>query len=177
MSAARIVPGTRKELGTVNWLLCRVAARVMRVPDVHLFSTLARQRGLFRAWLGFSAYMMPGGTLSRFETELVILRVSALRNCQYERDHHERIGKREGIDTQLLASIDAGPADPAWSERERALLAGVDRLVADKDLDDASWSELACHFRPAQLVELCLLVGQYEMLATTIHALRIQRDF
>jgi alkylhydroperoxidase family enzyme len=177
MSTARITPGTRSELGTVNWLFCRAAALVMRVPDVHLFSTLGRQRGLFRAWLRFSASMMPGGKLSRYDTELVILRVATLRACQYERDHHERIGKREGIGRDVLARIDIGPSHVGWSERERALLSGVDRLVGEKDLDDATWSALARHYTPEQLVELCLLVGQYEMLATTIHALRIQRDY
>ncbi|MET0284272.1 MAG: carboxymuconolactone decarboxylase family protein [Polyangiales bacterium] len=177
MTSARIAPGTRSELGTVNWLFCRTASLVMRVPDVNLFSTLARQRGLFRAWLHFSARMMPGGKLSRYDTELVILRVSKLRACQYERDHHERIGRRAGIDAGKLARVDVGPADPQWSERERALLSGVDRLVEEKDLDDATWSALARHYTPEQLVELCLLVGQYEMLATTIRALRIQRDY
>lgn len=174
---ARIPPGTRRELGTINWLFCRTAALVMRVPDVHLFSTLGRQRSLFRAWLRFSSQLMPGGKLPRYETELVILRISRLRSCQYERDHHERIGKRAGIGPEQLARIDAGPDAAGWSDRDRALLAGVDQLVNDKDVDDATWSALARHFTPEQLVELCLVVGQYEMLATTIHALRIQRDY
>lgn len=174
---ARITPGTRSELGTINWLFCRTAALVMRVPDVHLFSTLGRQRGLFRAWLRFSSQLMPGGKLSRYETELVILRVSTLRACQYERGHHERIGRRVGIGPEQLARIDAGPHAAGWSDRERALLAGVDRLVHDKDVDHTTWSALVRHFAPEQLVELCLLVGQYEMLATTIRALRIECDY
>jgi len=174
---ARIPPGTRSQLGTINWLFCRTASLVTRVPDVHLFSTLGRQRGLFRAWLRFSSQLMPGGKLSRYETELVILRVSKLRSCQYERDHHERIGKRAGIGPEQLARIDAGPDAAGWSDRERALLAGVDQLVSDEDLEDSTYRALAQHFTPEQLVELCLLVGQYEMLATTIRALRIERDY
>ncbi len=177
MSAARIEPGTLREIGALNWLVCRTAAVFMHVPQVNLFKTLGRQRGLFRAWLRFSGKMMPGGTLTRYETELVILRVSKLRGCQYERDHHERIGLRAGIDAAALARIDEGSSHAGWSDRERALLTGVDRLVGEKDLDDATWSALARHYTPPQLVELCLLVGQYEMLATTIHALRIQRDY
>lgn len=177
MSKARITPGTRSELGLVNWLLGKVVSRSAGVRDANLFSTLGRQRSLFRAWLLFSAHMMPGGKLSRHETELVILRVATLRDCQYELDHHKRIGRRFGIDRALLAEIERGPEAPTWSPRQRALLAGVDQLVRSKDLDDTSWSALQAYFNEAQLIELCLLVGQYEMLATTITALRIERDF
>jgi len=176
MSAARIPPGTRAELGLVNWLVCRVLARVAGVPDVHLFSTLAHQRGLFRAWLAYSAHMMPWGALSRRATELAILRVATLRACQYELDHHARLGRRVGIDDACLADVARGPAAPRWAEAERALLTGVDALVQTRGLDDAAFAALERHYTRAQIVELCLLVGQYEGLATTIAALGIARD-
>ena len=40
---------------------------------------------------------MPGGKLPRADTELVILRVAHLTECDYEWDHHERIGRRAGL--------------------------------------------------------------------------------
>lgn len=177
MSGPRVEPGKLRELGLLNWVLCRGMALVTRVPDIHLMSTLGRQRGLFRSWLRFSASMMPGGTIPRRETELAILRVAHLRQCRYELDHHERIGRREGIDTTQLGEVALGPEAPGFDARQRALLRAVDALVRDKDLDDATWSALRAHYSEAQTVELCLLVGQYEMLATTIAALRIERDF
>jgi len=177
VSGPRVTPGRLRELGLLNWLLCRGMALVARVPDIHLMSTLGRQRSLFRSWLRFSASMMPGGTISRHETELVILRVAHQRSCQYELDHHERIGRREGVDKTLLAQVLVGPDAPGWAPRQRALLCAVDALVQDKDLDDATWQALRAHYTDEQTVELCLLVGQYEMLATTIAALRIERDW
>lgn len=175
--APRIVPGGFRELGPLNWLVCRVLSRVAGVRDAHLFSTLGRQRGLFRAWLRFSAQLMPGGKISRYETELVILRVAQLRQCRYEQDHHARIGRRVGIDAEQLARIATGPSAGGWNARQRALLSAVDSLVHTKDLDDATWAELRAYYDEPQLIELCLLVGQYEALATTIAALRIARDF
>jgi AhpD family alkylhydroperoxidase len=173
----RIAPGGLSQLGVINWLLCRLLSRAAGTPDAHLFSTLGQQRGLFRAWLNFAARMMPGGTISQLETELVILRVAHLRQCDYETDHHIRIGRRVGVDRALLEQVWQGPSAAGWSERQRALLSAVDQLVHDKDLDDAAWRALSAHYREPQLIELCLLVGQYEMLATTITALRIPRDF
>jgi len=174
--APRIAPGRLSELGPLNWMLCRVISRVAGVPDAHLFSTLGRQRGLFRGWLVFASRLMPAGTLSRRETELVILRVAHLRDCSYERQHHERLGRRAGLDAADLARVQEGPAAEGWSARDQALLAGVDSLVRHKTLDDACWDALRAHYDERQLIELCLLVGHYEMLATTIAALRIAPD-
>jgi len=176
VNTARVPPGTFAELGPINWILCRLLSLGAGVPDAHLFSTLGRQRGLFRSWLVFSAKLMPGGTLSRKDTEMVILRVAHLRACDYERDHHVRLGRRAGITGELLAAIDEGPGSVKLAPKERALLAAVDELVREKDLTDARWDELARHYSPPKIIEICLLVGQYEALATTIRALRIQRD-
>ena len=144
--------------------------------EAHLFSTLGRQRPLFRAWLRFSAQLMPGGSISRHETELAILRVAYLRACAYEQDHHARLGRRVGIDREVRERIAAGPTARGWTDRHRALLYAVDALVRTKDIDDATWAALCEHYEAPQLIELCLLVGQYEALATTIATLGIARD-
>lgn len=177
MTTPRISPGGIKELGLVNWALCRVISRAAGVRDAHLFSTLGRQRRLFRAWLRFAGRLMPGGSLSRHESELVILRVAHLRGCAYELDHHLRLGRRVGVGPELAARVFEGPAAPGWSDRHRSLLAAVDDLVAAKDIGDPAWAALSRHYTEPQRIELCVLVGHYELLATTITALRIARDF
>lgn len=176
MTGARIAPGGFFELGPINWALCRLLSRAAGTPDAQLFSTLGRQRRLFRGWMRFAARMMPGGTLPRRETELVILRVAHLRQCQYELDHHVRIGARLGVNADELARVAAGPDAAGWNDRQRALLAAVDSLIRARDLDDARWAALRAHYGEAELIELCLLVGHYDMLATTIATLRIARD-
>lgn len=177
MTQPRIAPGGLRELGLVNWVLCRLLSLGAGVRDAHIFSTLARQRGLFRGWLHFAGKMMPGGRLPRHETELVILRVAHLRGCEYELDHHRRIGRRCGIGPEVLERVFAGPAADGWSEAHRSLLAAVDALVARHDLDDAEWAALSRHYSEPQRIELCMLVGHYELLATTIKTLRVARDF
>jgi AhpD family alkylhydroperoxidase len=172
----RVTPGGFAALGPINWLICRVVSRAAGTPDAHLFSTLGRHRRLFRGWLRFAGRLMPGGKLPRYETELVILRVAHLRACRYEMDHHVRLGRRAGIDAPQLAQILEGPAHAGWSDRHRSLLTAVDALVARGDVDDDTWRGLGRHYRETELIELCLLVGHYQMLATVIAALRIQPD-
>lgn len=172
----RIEPGRLRELGPVNWVAWQVLSRAAGTPDAHLFSTLGRTGGLFRGWLHFSGRLMPGGKLRRYETELVILRVAHLRACEYETDHHIRLGKRAGVTREILDRLRLGPQAPEWSVKERALLTAVDQLVLTRDIDDAAWSALAAHYDESRLIEIVLLTNQYEGLASTITTLRIQTD-
>jgi AhpD family alkylhydroperoxidase len=120
---------------------------------------------------------MPGGSLGRRDTELVILRVAHLRRCRYEIEHHARLARRVGLDAAAVERVALGPTVDGWSPRERALLHAVDALLTNRDIDDDSWQAVSTHLREPQLVELCLLVGHYDMLAMTVAALRIAPDF
>ena len=173
----RVKPGGVAELGVINWAVWRILSLASGTPNAHLFSTLGRQRKLFRAWLRFAAQLMPGGQISRYETELVIVRVAHLRQCRYELDHHIRLGRRAGVNEEIVERIFEGPEAAGWTDRERALLVAVDALVRDKDIGDRAWADVSRHYTEPQLVELCFLVGHYEMLATMIRTLRISRDF
>lgn len=74
----------------------------------------------------------------------------------------------------LRRAVAAPPAD-GWTDRERTLLAAVDALHRDRDLDDAGWRRMRAHLDEKAAIEL-LLAGHYGMLATTIAALRPQPD-
>ncbi|WP_241386564.1 carboxymuconolactone decarboxylase family protein [Rhodococcus sp. CH91] len=173
----RIPPGRFKELGPINWVTWRALSAAAGTPDAHLFSTLGRTGRLFRGWLHYSGMLMPFGRLGRFDSEMVILRVAHLRECGYEFDHHTRLGRRAGITDEIRDRIVAGPEAPNWQPRHRALLAAVDELVTTKALSDERWSSLAQFYDDRMLIEFCLLVTQYDGLATTIGALRVERDF
>jgi AhpD family alkylhydroperoxidase len=160
----------------VAWTVSRVAGRAIGTRPPNLFLTLGRHRRLFRGWLHFAGRLMPGGVLPRRETELVILRVAHLASCRYEFDHHVRLGRRAGLGEADFDRVVQGLEAPGWSARERALLSAVDRMHADRDLDDRSWESLREHLDEREAIELCMLVGHYEMLATTIRTLRIQPD-
>lgn len=181
MTAPRIAPGTLREAGPFAWVFSQIAGRVTGTNPPHLFLTMGRAHKLFRGWLRFAGRLMPGGRLPRRDTELVILRVAHLRDCQYEFAHHAELCKRAGLTASDVARIqyDAGgegPGAAGWSDRDRVLLRAVDQLHASRDLDDATWVQLRGHLDEARAVEFVLLVAHYEMLATFIGTLRVQTD-
>src|SRR5204863_5102977 len=122
MTGPRIAPGTRSDVGLLTWGFARLAGAVSRTPPPNIFLTLGRHRSLFRGWLWFAGRLMPGGKLPRRETELVILRVAHLRGCDYELDHHRRIGRRAGLNDADLRRVEEGPGAGGWSPREQVLL-------------------------------------------------------
>lgn len=172
----RIPPGSRRRIGALNAAIAWALGRATKGPPPHIFTTLARHRGLFRRWLWFAGGLMPGGKLPRAETELLILRVAHNTGCEYEWGHHERLGRRAGLSEEEIARVRRGPEAEGWSPRQALLLAAADELHAEGRIGDALWGRLAAELDDVRLIELCLLVGHYEMLAMTINSLRIQPE-
>jgi 4-carboxymuconolactone decarboxylase len=72
--------------------------------------------------------------------------------------------------------VRSGPAAPGWSERQRLLLAAADEMHGDGRIGDATWAGLAADFDEPRLIELCLLIGHYEMLAMTLNSLGVEPE-
>lgn len=172
----RIPPGGRRDVGLPVWLLARLAGRVTRTEPPAVFLVLGRHRRLFRGWLHFAGRLMPGGRLPRRETELVILRVAHLAGSDYEHAHHARLGRRAGLSDADVARVAEGPSATGWAVRERLLLEVADELHATRDLADPTWTRLRHELDEETCIELLMLVGHYEMLATTLSVLRLAPD-
>jgi AhpD family alkylhydroperoxidase len=176
MSGPRITPGRRADLGLVNTAITRVLGIAAKTNPPNLFTTLGRHRGLFRRWLMFAGALMPGGKLPRRDTEILILRVAHLNDCAYEWAHHERLGRRAGLSREEIARVREGSAAAGWSDQDSALLDAADELHGPREIGDATWARLQAIYDERQLIEICLVVGHYEMLAMTINTIGIETD-
>ena len=173
---ARISPGRRRDTGLLVQAFARIAGRVTGTEPPAVFLTLGRHRRLFWGWLIFAGALMPGGRLTRRETELVILRVGTLSGSDYELEQHRRLGRRAGLSGAEIERVASGPADDAWSDGDRLLLEVTDELHATADLSDATWSRLRAAYDERRCIEVVMLVGHYQMLATTLTTLRVRPD-
>lgn len=157
-------------------VVAKVSGRVTGTTPPNLFLVLGRHRKLFRGWLRFAGRLMPGGTLPRADSEIVILRVAHLRGCDYELSQHRRLARRAGLTAGDIERVFAGPDADGWTDRQCALLRAVDELHHDQDLSDSTWDDLRRHLDDRGSIELVLLAAHYEMLATAITALRVPPD-
>lgn len=177
----RVPSSTRlRDLGLINWLAAKLMARIVRVPEMHLFTTLGRHKRLLWLWMPYSGALLRG-RLPRADAELVILRVGHVRGCEYELQHHRRMGREAGLDADTQATIFAWPdatggASPTLSARQIALLRATDEFINDRTVTAATWQQLASHLDQRQLIEFCMLASQYDGLAATISALDVPLD-
>jgi AhpD family alkylhydroperoxidase len=170
----RIPPGGPDEVGRVNWAIARLLGVATGGPPPHVFTTLARHRRVFRPWLRFAGRLMPGGTLPRAESELVILRVARVTGSEYEWAQHVKLGRTAGLSDEEIERVRLGAEAPGWKPRQTLLLRAVDELHDHDRIGDALWAELAREYGETELIELCLLIGHYIMLAMTLNSLGVQ---
>ncbi len=174
----RIRPASRAEMGFVNSILAGISAKAAgTTKPLNLFTTVARNRGLFRRWILFAGALMPGGKLPRADTELVILRVSHRTGAEYEAVHHRVIGRKVGLSEEAIDAVGADDLnDGPWTERQRLLLAAVDELHDDSAIGDETFAGLRPILTDEELIELCMLAGHYSMVAGLINSARIESD-
>jgi alkylhydroperoxidase family enzyme len=98
----------------------------------------------------------------------VILRVSHLSDCPYEADYHVPMGRKAGLSAAQTDAVAQDAIDPAeWSPRQAAILAAVDELHRDRRIGDETFAALRGELSDSDLVELCMLIGHYEMMAAS----------
>ena len=165
-----------RDLGLINWIVAKSAARTVGAQQMHLFATLGQHKRLFLAMMPYSALLLRG-RLPRADTELVILRVAHLRGSEYELQQHRRMGRRRGLDDQTQDAIFAWPNPTGeLSDRQRALLSATDEFINNRSISPEVWQQLSAHLDKRQLIEFCMLAGQYDGLAATMSALEIPLD-
>lgn len=147
---------------------------VVTPPDgepLNVFATLVRHPDLFRAWLRFAGRLLTAGTLPARDRELLILATASRCGVDYEWGHHVPMAKDAGITDEEISRIRAGSDAAGWSPWDATLLGAVEELCRSSRLSDQTWTALVERYDERQLIELPMLVGQYQMLAGTLGSL------
>ena len=140
--------------------------------DMNLFTTLAHHPRLLKRWSAFGGLLLAGGTLPARDREVLILRTAVNTGADYEWGHHQGIGRQAGLSDDEMATLagpDAAGVDPV-------LVAAADELHADSILSDETWAALAERYDEPQLIEVCMVVGQYHLVAFTLRSLGVQPE-
>jgi alkylhydroperoxidase family enzyme len=144
--------------------------------DLNIFATLARHPRLLKRWSAFGGTLLYAGELPPRERELLILRTAWNCRADYEWGQHVRIGLDAGLTEDEVDRVPDGPGAAAWSAEDAALLAAADELHEEARIGDETWQALAGRLSEAQLIELCMLVGQYHLVAFALNSLGVERE-
>ena len=144
--------------------------------DLNIFATLAHHPKLLKRWSAFGGTLLFGGVLPGRDRELLILRTAWLCKAEYEWGQHVLIGRDAGITDEEIERIPGDEVSGEWGPREQALLSAADELHRDSVISDDTWKLLADGYDYQQLIEICMVVGQYHMVAFTLNSLGVELE-
>jgi alkylhydroperoxidase family enzyme len=151
----------------------------MRRPDgtdLNIFATLAHHPKLLKRWSAFGGTLLFGGRLPGRDRELLILRTAWLCKAEYEWGQHVLIARDAGVTDAEIEHIPAEDVSGDWRPLDQALLRAADELHEQGRISDATWEVLAGEYDYQQLIEVCMVVGQYHMVAFTLNSLRVELE-
>lgn len=149
------------------------AGEMSEVPA--FMRTMIKHKEVFRCQM-LTGNALFNGRIPARERELAILRIGWLCGAPYEYGQHVVIAKRRGITSEEIAMVREGSGAPGWSDHERAILAGVEELLDNKAMTDATWNRLAATWDEARMIEFAMVVGQYVSTALVQNALRVRME-
>lgn len=135
--------------------------------------TMLKHPEIFRCQMEMGAVVFKGRIPPR-ERELAVLRCGWLCRAPFEWGEHVDIAKRYGLSDEEVERVTQGSSAAGWTEHEAAILRGVEELIADQALSDATWTILAKSWDEAQMIEFPMMVGQYVATAFVQNSLRIR---
>ena len=148
------------------------AAAVANLPEI--VRTMLRHPDLFVRQADIGIQLLSEGALTQRDRELAILRIGWLCQAPYEWGEHVLVAKRVGITSEQIERITLGSAAPGWSEHEQAIVRAAEELFEDAMISDATWATLAKRLDERQLIELPIVIGQYQAVAYYQNSLRLR---
>jgi alkylhydroperoxidase family enzyme len=155
-----------------------IAAILARYPQqggylLALFRTFANsKRFLERAVANLLDKDSP---LSLRQREIVILRVTANLDCEYEWGVHvAAFARAAGLDeAQIAATRRSAPDADCWTGEEQVLLRAVDELCAQGRVGDETLPAFEIAWTLAQQLEILALCGNYHTIAFVANTARL----
>jgi 4-carboxymuconolactone decarboxylase len=133
---------------------------------------LVQHPKLYRDYFAFAMHLITSNSLPPRERELVILHTASVCGGKYDIAQHRVIGQRAGLSTKdIEAALGEGQC---LSEFERVLLRGVEELVRDHGLSDATYAALGERLGPQQLLDFVFTVGNYSLMCMTSNTFDVQ---
>lgn len=142
------------------------------LPEI--MRTMLRHPDLFARQVDLGIQLLSQGALSARDRELAVLRIGWLCRAPYEWGEHVLVAKKVGITSEEIERITVGSDAPGWDEHEQAILRATEELYEDAMISDATWATLAKRLDERQLIELPIVIGQYQAVAYYQNSLRLR---
>lgn len=139
---------------------------------------------LFRVFANSTRFLTKKGALNLLdkesplsirEREIVILRTTANKNCEYEWGVHVMVfGKAANLDQEQINATRNGDSDMAcWKPEERLLIECVDQLCMKGSIEENTIEKFQQTWTLEQQLEIFALCGNYHLISFVANSSRI----
>lgn len=147
-----------------------------RPKGLNILGLLAHHPELARAYHTLNGHLLFATSLSIRQREILILRVGARRDAEYEWLQHKVIGLDNGMTIEEVEASREGPDAGVWSPFEAALVRAVDELLDDACIAEQTYTALSTELDARQLMDLVFTVGAYDVLAMAMRTFGLEVD-
>lgn len=160
-----------------------IAAVFKRYPQgrdgyiLKLFRVFANSRR-FLTGKGALNLLDAGSPLSIREREIVILRVTANADCEYEWGVHVSAFARAArlTEEEVRATRLGGSDADCWSAKERLLIECVDQLCRQAVIADSAYPRFQESWSLEEQLEILALCGNYQLISFVANTSRIELE-
>lgn len=141
---------------------------------------------LFRVFANSKRFLLKGmpnlldkeSPLSMRQREIIILRVTANLDCEYEWGVHvTAFGQHVKLSEEQIAATKTQPSDAAcWPESESILLAAVDDICAHRRILPETYENICHHLNKEQQLELLALCGAYHTVSFIANTTKLELE-
>jgi len=117
-----------------------------------------------------------GSPLTLRTREIVILRTTAKRRCEYEWGVHVAIFARAARLTEDQVRATVLDDTECWSPSERGLISAVDQLCDTAILDDKTGAQFREDWNVQEQLEILALVGNYTTISLVANVASLPRE-
>jgi 4-carboxymuconolactone decarboxylase len=144
---------------------------------INVYRLLLHSPALAEAWFGLNNAVRWKTRLDGRLRELLIIRVGKLCRAPYIlRQHIPKLASAEGLEPADWEALENWRESSRFNERERAALCYADALTETSGAGEDAVAGLKVFFDEAQIVELTVLVGAYNMHARVLNGLALDLE-
>lgn len=161
-----VAPGSDPVAATVEARLVAARGEVS-----HLYQVLMNSVAAADGWEYFLTIVRQKLSLSPRLREMVILRIAVLNQAPYEFEAHVPHALKAGLSEAEIEALREGGA--GFTGTDAAVLAYTDAMTRDVHVSADVFAQVEAVFPRAELVDLTVTIGAYNMVSRVLGALEI----
>jgi 4-carboxymuconolactone decarboxylase len=144
---------------------------------LNFYRALLHSPELAATWMPFNDAVRRQTLLDGRVREIAIMRVAILNRVDYVlRIHRARYAQPAGVTADECDALTDWARSTLFDPRDRAVLAYVDAMTSETEVNDAVFEAVREHFSERETVELTVLIGAYNLHTRVLSALRIDPE-